>query len=362
MNDVLEQENAVSDITRACIDSLDSGIRAAQENITNTVSCIHEFLAAETEHGKEILQKVDSCGAAFDKLAASAGRLCEMTAELNDKLGVSCRALGVVENGEQLFNDAALNFKSAFEFNSLETQKTLQRITDRLLSVSHQCEFFKTSPKPWTEMVKLYSVRIESLFGKVEIKKQKALDVQAKTRRAYFLIDCSGSMRGEKIKCINKNIPHIINDLKNHGITHAGVLGFSKSCFWMNCSLSTEIAAFQWQNLKADSITNLGAAFFELFKALSIPQKSGAAPLIVVISDGEPTDDWENPLAALKELHCFRTAEKHAFVLEYSDKIEALAAFINDTKNDAKNIIHIQKPEMLLPALQKMFEKCLKDI
>ena len=349
MNAFLEQKSAAHELMRNCRDSLDTGIKAAQENAGHTAHLIRDFLAAESARRTELSQKAAACNAAFEKLAESAGRLSDRTAELDAKLGVSCRALGIVENAEQVFDDMPVNFTRAFDAHALETQKTLLRITDRLLSVSRQCEFFKTSPKPWTEMIRLYSAKIESVFGKIAIQQEKTREAQEKIRGVYFLVDCSGSMRGEKMKAVNTALPLLLPDLEKHGISHIGILAFSKWSSWMNCSLFTELGVFGYQNLQAEGITNLGAAFFELFKALSGYPRNSPPPRIIVISDGEPTDDWELPLTALNGLPCFRAAEKHAFTLEYTGEIEALTAF---TGESAK-IIPVKQAAFLLPALQK---------
>ncbi|MDR2491306.1 MAG: hypothetical protein LBD20_07885 [Spirochaetaceae bacterium] len=76
---------------------------------------IYDFIAEEK---KSLFSKKPPVPEKFDDtLTESAVRLCEITGMLNKNLDASCKALGVVENAEQLFNDieavAKLQFSTA---------------------------------------------------------------------------------------------------------------------------------------------------------------------------------------------------------------------------------------------------------
>ena len=87
-----------------------------------------------------------------------------------------------------------------------------------------------------------------------------------------------------------------------------------------------------WNDLHPSGLTDLGAACVELDKKLSrnefLESQTGAyAPVILLFSDGGPTDNWEKGLEQLKKNNWFKHAIKIAIAIgEDADKT-VLATF-----------------------------------
>ena len=125
----------------------------------------------------------------------------------------------------------------------------------------------------------------------------------------FFVVDTSGSMQGTKIGAVNTAIREVLPELKDAGGSDIDLkvacLTFSSGCKWM---YSTPIASdsFQWTNVDADGVTDLGTACRELNDKLSkngfLKAPSGSvAPVIFLLSDGEPTDDFESGINLLQQ-------------------------------------------------------------
>ncbi len=129
----------------------------------------------------------------------------------------------------------------------------------------------------------------------------------------FFLIDTSGSMEGKKIGAVNAAIEELIPDLRHLSESQAdseiklAVLQFATGCEWVTPSLMSLDSFDDWEPLEATGLTDLGAAFLELNDKLSkngFMDRGAAssgfyAPVIILLSDGEPTDDY---MSALKKL------------------------------------------------------------
>ena len=88
----------------------------------------------------------------------------------------------------------------------------------------------------------------------------------------FFVVDTSGSMQGSKIGAVNTAIREVLPELKDAGGSDVDLkvacLTFSSGCQWM---YPTPIASesFQWNQVEADGVTDLGEASRELSEKLS---------------------------------------------------------------------------------------------
>lgn len=121
-----------------------------------------------------------------------------------------------------------------------------------------------------------------------------------------FIADCSGSMAGAKIQSLNHAIREAIPHMREvaHGNPNAEVLvraiRFSNGAQW-HIVKPTNVDAFEWTDLSVDGMTSMGRALLLVTDALKTPPMPERAlpPVLVLISDGQPTDDFDAGLRAL---------------------------------------------------------------
>ncbi len=174
----------------------------------------------------------------------------------------------------------------------------------------------------------------------------------------FFIIDTSGSMMGSKITQVNEAIRGVLPELPDAAGADIDLkvacLKFSSGCEWM---YPTPIAAesFSWQEVQADGVTDLGAAFEELNNKLSknafLTAPSGSvAPVLFLMSDGEPTDDYVSGLNKLKNNNWYKNAIKVA--LAVGD--DANKDVLKDFTGNIEAVITVRTPEALRKWIRKV--------
>lgn len=127
----------------------------------------------------------------------------------------------------------------------------------------------------------------------------------------YLLLDTSGSMSGEPIEAVKNGMQVLVSTLRQdpYALETAflSIITFD-SVATQVCPL-TELATFQLPNLVATGTTALGAGLELLAQRISSEVTTSSAevkgdwkPLIFIMTDGEPTDDWQKGLNALKKI------------------------------------------------------------
>ena len=165
----------------------------------------------------------------------------------------------------------------------------------------------------------------------------EATEIPRKTMIMFFLIDTSGSMDGDKIATVNDAMREILPDIQNISNSNAdalikiAVLDFASGTEWVT-PLPQDLDTFRWQNLEAGGVTDLGEACMELNAKLNrdsfLQDKVGNyAPVIILMSDGAPTDDFKSGLVALKQNKWFGAAIKIALAVGSDADFDSLAQF-----------------------------------
>jgi len=157
-----------------------------------------------------------------------------------------------------------------------------------------------------------------SLMDKIEIPRR--------TMVLFFIIDTSGSMDGSKIGAVNVAIEEVIPAIREVSDENAdaqikiAALEFSSGARWITANGPVEADQFHWNYLDASGVTDFGAACKTLNDKLStkafMQEASGSfAPAIFLLSDGEPTDEWQSALAVLKQNNWFKAGVKVAIAI-----------------------------------------------
>lgn len=122
-----------------------------------------------------------------------------------------------------------------------------------------------------------------------------------------WLCDCSGSMQTDgKIQSLNNAIkeavPHMAKaaDENPNAQVFVRAIRFSDGAHW-HVADPTPVDGFRWADLAAGGMTDLGKAVAMVTEQLRIPPMTDRAlpPVLVLVSDGQPTDDYK---AAIREL------------------------------------------------------------
>ncbi len=171
----------------------------------------------------------------------------------------------------------------------------------------------------------------------------------------FWLVDCSGSMYGEKIGTVNNAIRECLPEMRevaqdNPSATlQVRTMMFSTGANWVNAA-ATPIDEFEWFDLDADGLTDMGEAFKLLAAELDSPPMPSRAlpPVIVLLSDGQPTDDYKRPLEELMKLPWARKAVRIAISIGQGADTAVLEAFTGNRElvlqaNNATTLVRLIK-------------------
>lgn len=130
----------------------------------------------------------------------------------------------------------------------------------------------------------------------------------ARPLQFIWIADCSGSMAGKKIEALNFGIREAIQPMREvadenpNAKVMVRAIKFSDGAQW-HVSQPTDIHDFKWSDLTADATTDMGTALklvAEALKTENMPER-GLPPVLVLLSDGQPTDDFNSGLKALMD-------------------------------------------------------------
>ncbi|WP_146199670.1 vWA domain-containing protein [Methanospirillum stamsii] len=169
----------------------------------------------------------------------------------------------------------------------------------------------------------------------------------------YWVCDVSSSMKGRgKIEQLNYAIREALPLMKNvatqnpNAQVFARTLAFGSGAKWMNSSL-IPIEQYSWTDLSADGVTDMGAALKTIAEELKVPPmpKRALPPVIVLISDGHPTDDFDKGLRALMGESWGNKAVRIAIAIGADADTDVLRRFIGF---DEIALLNASNPQQLI--------------
>jgi len=122
----------------------------------------------------------------------------------------------------------------------------------------------------------------------------------------YLLLDTSGSMMGEPIEAVKNGVQTMVSALRQD--PYALETAFL-SIITFNSSANqpvplTELTSFQTPSIEASGTSSLGAALSLLAQKAdaevnktTVEQKGDWKPIVFIMTDGMPTDDWQKGLS-----------------------------------------------------------------
>lgn len=126
----------------------------------------------------------------------------------------------------------------------------------------------------------------------------------------YLLLDTSGSMSGEPIEAVKNGVQIMISSLRQNPqaieTAFLSVITFDSTA--QQIIPLTDLASFQMVDIRATGVTALGDALklvsskidSEVAKTTT-EQKGDWKPLVFIMTDGIPTDDWQSGLNEFKK-------------------------------------------------------------
>lgn len=162
-------------------------------------------------------------------------------------------------------------------------------------------------------------------------------ELAARPLHFIWLVDCSGSMQGKKIESLNFAIRECIKPMQDVARENPNaqvlvrVITFSDGAQW-HVSQPTEIETFKWSDLNADGVTDMGKALGMVAQALAIenmPQR-GLPPVLILLSDGQPTDDFASGLRSLLDQPWGKKAVRIAIAIGEDADMDVLQKFIGN--------------------------------
>ncbi|MCB1660231.1 MAG: VWA domain-containing protein [Pseudomonadales bacterium] len=169
----------------------------------------------------------------------------------------------------------------------------------------------------------------------MQLLKRPGGELASRPLHFIWITDCSGSMSGEKIEQLNfairESIPamrDVANENPNADVL-VRALKFSNGAQW-HIAQATKVANFEWLDLKADGLTDMGKALKMVAEQLKMPPMSERAlpPVLVLLSDGQPTDNFEEGLQALLNLPWGKKAVKIAIAIGEDADTDVLQQFM----------------------------------
>ncbi|WP_179991534.1 VWA domain-containing protein [Acinetobacter sp. YH16058] len=161
---------------------------------------------------------------------------------------------------------------------------------------------------------------------------------KAKPLPVILLLDVSASMGGESIKQLNIAVKEMISDFASAEKNEVEIL-VSIITFGAEVLLHTPYTSakdIDWNDLTVSGSTPMGTAF-SMAKAMIEDKETTPSrayrPTIVLVSDGEPTDSWQQPLRALVNDGRSSKCDRMAMAIGVSASNTVLNEFISGTEN-----------------------------
>lgn len=172
-----------------------------------------------------------------------------------------------------------------------------------------------------------------------------------------WLLDTSGSMNVDgKIQALNVAIQETVPQLQAAARDNANVdvlvraITFSSGARW-HIESPTPVTQLRWTNVTAQGHTDMGQGLRLAAAALKVPPmpQRAVSPVLVLVTDGHHTDDFDAGLEVLMGERWGREAVRMAIAIGRDVSTPALRKFIG---NDAIEPLQANNPEALMQQIR----------
>ncbi|MFE6842813.1 VWA domain-containing protein [Streptomyces sp. NPDC057686] len=171
-----------------------------------------------------------------------------------------------------------------------------------------------------------------------------------------WLLDCSYSMQGEKIGQLNYAIREAVPEMRQVAQDNPAAqlllrtMTFSTTARWHHQD-PVPVENFTWQDVQVDGMTNLGEALQLAARELDTPPMPQRAlkPVLALVSDGVPTDDWKAGLRAVDATPWGRKAVRVAIAIGADADRTVLQEFLG---NPELQPLDANSPKQLAAAIR----------
>jgi uncharacterized protein YegL len=162
---------------------------------------------------------------------------------------------------------------------------------------------------------------------------------------------------GGKIEALNNAIREVIPAMRKASENNpevqffVRVIRFSTGACW-HVAQPTLLADFKWVDLTAEGETEMGQAFALLAHEMeNMPLNTRMLPpQIVLVSDGQPTDDWKGALQALMATPWGRRGVRQAIAIGQDADHETLRKFVDNAEQLVRYFRYVSTSVAATPA------------
>ena len=167
----------------------------------------------------------------------------------------------------------------------------------------------------------------------------------------FWIADCSGSMDGEKIQTLNYAIQQTIPDMRKEADANPNAsimvraVKFSDGAAW-HIPTATPIDNFNWTDLTAGGVTAMGMALELVAGELrQFPTDTKRLPpVLVLLTDGQPTDDFKKGLDELMATPWGKKAVRIAIAIGKDVDLSVLEQFAGNKEL----VLEAKNPQLLV--------------
>lgn len=186
-----------------------------------------------------------------------------------------------------------------------------------------------------------------------------------------FIVDATRSMEGQAIGQVNYALAEIFSDLKNFASDNLlnmdlAIMSFSNSIKWeMKPEDINTCYAVPQINVRPGN-TQYGVVYHELSKMLrkdSLLRSSGkqAAPVLVLLTDGAPVDDYSYDLEQLKKNGYFMLANRSAVIMGEGANDPKARLAVSEFTMDDKMVLTTDNTSEIVNAIKLATLHTIKD-